>query len=433
MAIDLTTHTLRRPADSRPTILEADIAVLGSGAAGMSAALEAAKLGKRVAIVDGAPQLGGQAVGAMVGTFCGLFSNGKAPYQVTYGVAADLLRDLGASGDLHDIVGRRNTIIVQYRVTAVQRWFEEQARKAGLVVLLGAVLRDAVRDDRRVTSLMLATRYGDVELRANGFVDASGDAALTWTAGMEVREGAHKVFGTMMFTLEHTDDAALNALDRAEIGRRLKEKGAAYGLVRQDGFIFATPGAGESLVNMTHIETPMDPVGAGQTLLEGHAQVDRVVQFLRSEFPSVFQHARVRSYGQPGIRQTRTIAGRHTLTADEVRYGARFDDAILRCAWPIEFHGSASHAQWEEFDDDHLHYVPFRSLTPVEADNVVAAGRCIDADPVALSSVRVMGPCMAMGAAAAHALDLAGAGSVHQIDMAALKRRIAANLERRDP
>jgi hypothetical protein len=72
--------------------------------------------------------------------------------------------------------------------------------------------------------------------------------------------------------------------------------------------------------------------------------------------------------------------------------------------------------------------VPFRSLTPAGADNLVAVGRCIDADPVALSSVRVMGPCIAMGAAAAHGLDLAGAGSVHQVDVAALRRRLAANL-----
>ena len=64
-------------------------------------------------------------------------------------------------------------------------------------------------------------------------------------------------------------------------------------------------------------------------------------------------------------------------------------------------------------------------MTPVEADNVVAAGRCIDADLAALSSVRVMGPCIAMGAAAAHALDLAGTGSVHQIDIAALRKRVA--------
>jgi hypothetical protein len=40
-----------------------------------------------------------------------------------------------------------------------------------------------------------------------------------------------------------------------------------------------------------------------------------------------------------------------------------------------------------------------------------------------------MGPCIAMGAAAAHALDLAGEGSVHQIDRTALNARIRANIE----
>ena len=79
---------------------------------------------------------------------------------------------------------------------------------------------------------------------------------------------------------------------------------------------------------------------------------------------------------------------------------------------------------WEAFPDDHLHTVPFGSLVSPECDNVVAAGRNIDGDVAALSSVRVMGPCIAMGAAAAHALDLAGAGSVHQIDAAALRERV---------
>jgi hypothetical protein len=79
-----------------------------------------------------------------------------------------------------------------------------------------------------------------------------------------------------------------------------------------------------------------------------------------------------------------------------------------------------------------MHYVPFGSMVPEQADNLVAAGRCIDGDPAALSSVRVMGPCIAMGAAAAQALDLAGAGSVRQIDIRALQKRLADNLERCD-
>jgi FAD dependent oxidoreductase len=62
-----------------------------------------------------------------------------------------------------------------------------------------------------------------------------------------------------------------------------------------------------------------------------------------------------------------------------------------------------------------------RSLLPHEADRVVTAGRCIDADPLALPSVCIIGPCTAMGSAAAHPCDLAGSGPVHAIDLAALR------------
>jgi FAD dependent oxidoreductase len=115
-----------------------------------------------------------------------------------------------------------------------------------------------------------------------------------------------------------------------------------------------------------------------------------------------------------------------------VRAGTLFPDAIARTAWPIELHDRPEGYVWEPFPDDHMHYVPFGSLVPAEADNIVAAGRCIDGDSAALSSVRVMGPCIAMGAAAAHALDLAGSGSVAQIDIAALRRRVCDNVERVD-
>jgi hypothetical protein len=129
---------------------------------------------------------------------------------------------------------------------------------------------------------------------------------------------------------------------------------------------------------------------------------------------------------------TRWIAGRHHITADEIRDGTRFADSVARCTWPIELHNTANDVHWEEFGDDHMHYVPLGAMMPEGADNLLAAGRCIDGDPAALSSVRVMGPCIATGAAAAHALDLAGAGSIQQIDMKALQARLYDNLERCD-
>jgi hypothetical protein len=105
---------------------------------------------------------------------------------------------------------------------------------------------------------------------------------------------------------------------------------------------------------------------------------------------------------------------------------------VARCAWWVELHNAKDVVHWERFEPDHVYYIPLRCMTPRDVDNIVAAGRCVDADVRALSAIRVMGPCIAMGAAAAHALDLAGAGSVHTVDFAQLQRRLHDNLERRD-
>jgi flavin-dependent dehydrogenase len=426
------TRIVRRPANAAARRLSADICVLGAGIAGVSAALEAARLGRRVALVDGLPALGGQAVNSIIGTFCGLFANGTHGHQLTHGIADEILRDLGAQGALHyRRGGPSNTTVVMYDEIALSRWIEEAVRNAGITVLLGTILRAVARDGGRVRDLDLATRYGDVRLSAAGFVDASGDAALTWAAGFACREPADgPIYGTQMMVLEGIDEAEQPS--REDLTARARAKAAAYGLVRTDGFAFVFPGRGTALVNLTHVETPLEPVAASRNALLGKAQADKVLRFLRQEYPSAFGAARVRSYGLPGIRQTRWIAGRQQLTVDDVRSGTPFPDAVARTAWPIELHDRAESYLWEPFPDDHVHYVPFGSLVPEEADNIVAVGRCIDGDSAALSSVRVMGPCIAMGAAAAHALDLAGSGSVKQIDIGALRKRVWDNVERAD-
>ncbi len=94
---DDTDTVIRRRGPSDAATLTADICVLGAGITGVSAAVEAARLGRRVVIADAAPALGGQAIGSIVGTIIGLFSHGRAAYQITHGLADELIEELTAS------------------------------------------------------------------------------------------------------------------------------------------------------------------------------------------------------------------------------------------------------------------------------------------------------------------------------------------------
>ncbi len=424
------TRTVRRDGGSSQRI-SCDICVVGSGAAGISAAVEAARLGRRVVLVESFPVLGGQAVNSIVGTFCGLYSNGTHGFQFTHGIADEILDGLGKQDKALFYRHGPITTVVYYDEIALSRWVEKAVEQAGIIPLLGATMHRVERDGRRIRSLEVVTRYGNVIVEATGFVDASGDAALAWLAGLPCRESENTpVYGTQMIVVEGVDEAKHPG--RPEMAARMKALGDQYGLVRKEAISFIIPGRGIAALNMTHTETPLEPLAMSQSTLKGRDQADRAFRFLKEQFPECFGRASVRAYGMPGIRQTRWIKGRSQLTLDEVRKGHRHADAIGRTAWPVELHDKSDGHLWQSFPPGHAHYIPFSALTPEECDNLVAAGRCMDADLAALSSVRVMGPCMAMGAAAAHALDIAGSGSVHQIDITALQKRVADNIDRTD-
>lgn len=429
MPADSSVVVRRRGAQERLAVA-CDVCIVGSGAAGASAAIEAARLGRRVVLLDGAHSVGGQATGAIIDTFCGFYSNGPKPELLTFGIAEEIVRDLTRTDSMARIEGRRNTVILYYRHTALQRWIEDALTAAGVTIVTGALLTRVECAGARIVAVTATTRYGEVEVRARAYVDASGDAALAWCAGLSVHEPATEtIYGSQNGIVRGVDvDALVRAGGPEAVRRRVAESGAQYGLERKDAFLYILPGSDQVLVNMTHIATPLDPIGAARMVVDGHRQFDRAFAFLRAEFPGAFGRASIDRYGQPGVRQTRWIKGLYQLTADDVRQGVRFEDRVARCAWGIELHNSPGEVHWEGFGDGHVHYVPYRSMVHAEADNLLAAGRCIDGDVLALASVRVMGPCIAMGAAAAHAADLAGDAPLRDVDVGALRRRLARNL-----
>ena len=112
------------------------------------------------------------------------------------------------------------------------------------------------------------------------------------------------------------------------------------------------------------------------------------------------REAKVAVYGNAGIRQTRTIVGQSHVTVEDVATGGRPPDAIARTiSGPSSCTFDMAGAHWTLFDDDHIHYIPFGAMLAQGAAQCrgIYAGRCIDAEPAALASLRVMRPCFAMG------------------------------------
>src|SRR5262245_41440487 len=125
-------RVVRRLARATPAVVTTDICVVGAGIAGVSAALEAARLGRSVVIVDAAPALGGQAIGSIIGTIIGLYTHGPEPYQITHGIADDLIADLTADGSINRRVSMTGTITFQYDEVRLARWIEQQIEAAGI-------------------------------------------------------------------------------------------------------------------------------------------------------------------------------------------------------------------------------------------------------------------------------------------------------------
>lgn len=411
--------------------LAVDVCVVGAGAAGVSASVEAARLGLRVCLLDGLPQIGGQSVNGLIGTLCGFYSAGPQPYRLDYGFASDVTDALEAAGAISYRKGR-GTVIGMYDEHELAAIYARLLRKEGVDAVLGALLMDVQVEERAglrtVKSLRAQTRYGPVDVVATTFIDASGDAVVAALAGATLQKADVPVYGTSMFSIAGLGQAVP---PRDEVIRRLEAVGGRYGLERKDGFVFGFPGRDLCLVNLTHFQTPLEAIEMSSVALEARSTIERVMAFLRGEFASTFGAARVSFVGQPGVRQTRGIAALSTLTTEQVRSGHKPGDAIARCAWPIEFHGSAEGVHWELFEDDHITWVPLSCMISRDIVNLVAAGRCIDAEPFALSAVRVIGPCMATGAAAA-AAALVGKGNLHRLEIREVQRIVADNIERKD-
>src|SRR3954451_21807204 len=204
-------QTLTEPARQIPLYGEYEVVVLGGGPAGIAAAVAAARAGRRTLLIERYGFLGGMGTAAGVTNFCGLHANvfGEA-HRVVQGVASDLLARIDRLGGLnapHLILGK---ILAQAYDTAAYKIAADDLLAAHKVdILFHALGAGAVmHDDKRINALMVETKAGRQAIRADIFIDCSGDDDLAAWAGaaFEVGDNAGSMlYPSMMFRLNGID------------------------------------------------------------------------------------------------------------------------------------------------------------------------------------------------------------------------------------
>jgi hypothetical protein len=185
----------------------------------------------------------------------------------------------------------------------------------------------------------------------------------------------------------------------------------------------------EANINGTRI-TEVDGTDANSLTraeLEGRLQVMNLFRFLKAHVPG-FEDAYVISTAPfVGIRETRRIMGEYVLTNRDVLEGHKFDDVVVRAAYPIDIHDAQGKGiTFHQVGNDGSYDIPYRCLVPLKVDNLLVAGRCISSEHEAQGSLRVMIPTMALGQAAGTAAALCSGLQVspRELDTAVLQRKL---------
>jgi hypothetical protein len=244
-------------------------------------------------------------------------------------------------------------------------------------------------------------------IKSKSFIDATGDGDLCFRAGIE----------TFTFDLLQppTTCAYFDGWDGNEFNSLLKLYGKEFKI--PEGFVWGAkvPTTNSYMLAGTRVYgvncSNADDLTKAE--IEGRRQIRAMLDMIRK----YGKNKNVGLVGLPshiGLRETRHIKCLYQVTDDDALYGKRFDDAIANGSYRLDIHhqdkpgltfryldGTEVYSRpgydevrtrWREQTpvNPTFYQIPLRSIIPQRFDNLMIAGRMLDAAIIAFSGIRVM-------------------------------------------
>ena len=441
--------------------LKTEIAVFGAGPAGLTAAIEAARHGKKVLLLEKNEYLGGNAVlGLPLLGFLDL--KGR---RIVGGIAQEYVTRLCRRDQCigHRTCPKHNSVTnidpEGFKVLAI-----EMCREAGVDVLLHTEVCRVDRENGRIRSVTLYGRGSEITVEAGVYLDCTGNGDAAYLTGCSYESGQPGTGvlqpPTVMYTLEnvdtdklfdyieaHPDEMTYSAtidhrpgydadyfrasknhvfVGLRSLFTRLREQGLLP--VQRETLIYIkSMHPGEVYVNSTRLldTDASDLFDLTRADLDGQLQCFRLTEVLRKYVPG-FENCFL-SHIAPflGVRETRRFAGVRRLEGEMLLEGCVPEDSIGLGGYKIDIHSGKDRSTIFKTVTEPFG-IPYGCLVSSEVSNLMFAGRCVSMDAAALASVRVMPQCMSMGQAAGlgAAMALDGRMTPAEVDTAALRRTL---------
>ena len=374
---------------------EADLCIVGAGAAGMFAAVAAARHGAKVVLMNDRPVVGGNASGEIRMWIRG--AHGRNNHES--GIVEELaLMNLRRNPTLNFSIWDSVT-------------YELIKNEPNIDLILNCSCLACEMDGNRVKSVTgwQTTTQKFHTVTAKIFADCSGDSVLAPITGAEFRMGreARDEFG---------EDIAPVVSDNHTMGMscllQVRETDREIPFRAPDWAVKFTD---ETIGHRVNINNPRQFVndnfwwielgGMDDAIGDTEKLRDRLLPITFGVWDYYKNSGRFDSKNWelewvgflPGKRESRRYVGAHILTQNEVRDGGRFDDLIAYGGWSMDDHHPAGFDTTEAPTIFHPapspFGIPYRCLYSKNIENLMFSGRNISCTHTAMSSCRVMATC----------------------------------------